>query len=104
MKTVHFCVFIDLKLQIFSCTLYIVFAVVEAKRGTVRPENTMLFEDDNSDSENEDVVETLPKPSIKVQGFSPPAFPSPEPLLKPTVRSFADLDLTKVSSFVLLFF
>ncbi|XP_070110913.1 ankyrin repeat domain-containing protein 26 isoform X40 [Equus caballus] len=68
---------------------------IEAKRGTVRPENTMLFEDDNSDSENEDVVETLPKPSIKVQGFSPPAFPSPEPLLKPTVRSFADLDLTK---------
>ncbi|XP_046535314.1 ankyrin repeat domain-containing protein 26 isoform X4 [Equus quagga] len=68
---------------------------IEAERGTVRPENTMLFEDDNSDSENEDVVETLPKPSIKVQGFSPPAFPSPEPLLKPTVRSFADLDLTK---------
>nr|XP_044617962.1 ankyrin repeat domain-containing protein 26 isoform X13 [Equus asinus] len=68
---------------------------IEAKRGTVRPENTMLFEDNNSDSENEDVVETLPKPSIKVQGFSPPAFPSPEPLLKPTVRSFADLDLTK---------
>ncbi|XP_014639086.1 PREDICTED: ankyrin repeat domain-containing protein 26 [Ceratotherium simum simum] len=68
---------------------------IESKRDIVRPENRTLFEDNNSDSENEGVVETLPKPSIKVQGFSHFAFPSPEPLLKPSMRPFADLDLTK---------
>ncbi|KAG8519330.1 Ankyrin repeat domain-containing protein 26, partial [Galemys pyrenaicus] len=63
---------------------------IEAKGGIMRSESRSLFEDNNSDSENEDVVETLPKPSIKVQDFSHPAFPSPEPL-----KSFAILEHTK---------
>uniref|UniRef100_G3T8H1 Ankyrin repeat domain containing 26 n=1 Tax=Loxodonta africana TaxID=9785 RepID=G3T8H1_LOXAF len=52
---------------------------MEEKPNIVRPEKRTLFEDSNSDSEVADVVETLPKPSFKVQGFSHPAFPSPDP-------------------------
>ncbi|XP_026977449.1 ankyrin repeat domain-containing protein 26 isoform X2 [Sagmatias obliquidens] len=67
---------------------------IEAKCGIVRPEKRTFFEDNSSDSENEDVVETFPKPSIRLQGVSHPAFPSPEPLPKP-LKSLADLGLTK---------
>ncbi|XP_060048334.1 ankyrin repeat domain-containing protein 26 isoform X2 [Erinaceus europaeus] len=63
---------------------------IEAKSGVVSPENRALFEDSNSDSENEDVVESPPK----VQDFSYPAFPPTEPLLKP-LKSSATLGLTK---------
>ncbi|XP_054550799.1 ankyrin repeat domain-containing protein 26 isoform X7 [Talpa occidentalis] len=63
---------------------------IQAKCAIMRPESRSLFEDNNSESENEDVVETLSKPSIKVQDFSHPAFPSPEPL-----KSLAILDHTK---------
>ncbi|XP_012588223.1 PREDICTED: ankyrin repeat domain-containing protein 26 isoform X2 [Condylura cristata] len=63
---------------------------IEAKCGTMRPESRSLSEDNNSDSENEDIVETLPKPPIKAQEFSHPVFPSTEPL-----TSLAVLDHTK---------
>uniref|UniRef100_A0A8C3VRQ4 Ankyrin repeat domain-containing protein 26 n=1 Tax=Catagonus wagneri TaxID=51154 RepID=A0A8C3VRQ4_9CETA len=68
--------------------------IIEAKCGIMRPESSTFFEDNNSDSENEDVVETFPKPSINVQDFSHSAFPSPEPLLKP-FKSLTGLGLTK---------
>ncbi|XP_060016436.1 ankyrin repeat domain-containing protein 26 [Lagenorhynchus albirostris] len=67
---------------------------IEAKCGIVRPEKRTFFEDNSSDSENEDVVETFPKPSVRLQGVSHPAFPSPEPLPKP-LKSLAGLGLTK---------
>ncbi|KAM9093533.1 ankyrin repeat domain-containing protein 26 isoform 2-T2 [Megaptera novaeangliae] len=67
---------------------------IEAKCGIVRPEKRTFFEDNSFDSENEDVVETFPKPSIRLQGVSHPAFPSPEPLPKP-LKSLAGLGLTK---------
>ncbi|XP_057588802.1 ankyrin repeat domain-containing protein 26 isoform X7 [Hippopotamus amphibius kiboko] len=70
---------------------------IEAKCGIVRPESRTFFEDSNSDSENEDVAETFPKPPVRVQGFSHPAFPSPEPLPKP-LKSLAGLGLTKVGA------
>ncbi|XP_047610883.1 ankyrin repeat domain-containing protein 26-like isoform X1 [Phacochoerus africanus] len=68
--------------------------IIEAKCGIVGPENNTFFEDNNSASENEDVVETFPKPSINVQDFSNSAFPSPEPFLKP-FKSLTGLGLTK---------
>ncbi|XP_073935579.1 ankyrin repeat domain-containing protein 30A isoform X2 [Castor canadensis] len=43
-------------------------------------ENRTLFDNSNSDSQNEDVVEILPKTSIKVQSFSLPSFSSPKPM------------------------
>ena len=65
----------------------------------MRPESTTFSEDNNSDREIEDVVETIPEPSPGVQGFSHPAFPLPEPLPQP-LKSLAGLGLTKASCFV----
>ncbi|XP_031532308.2 ankyrin repeat domain-containing protein 26 isoform X3 [Vicugna pacos] len=67
---------------------------IEATYDVLRPGTSTFFEDNNSDSKNEDVVGTFPKPSVKVPGCSHPAYPSPEPLQKP-LKSLAGLDLTK---------
>ncbi|XDA82074.1 hypothetical protein R6Z07M_011958 [Ovis aries] len=66
----------------------------EAECGIVRQESTTFSENNNSDSEIEDVVETFPKPSPGVQGFSHPAFPRPDPLPKP-LKTLAGLGLAK---------
>ncbi|XP_025120243.3 ankyrin repeat domain-containing protein 26 isoform X2 [Bubalus bubalis] len=67
---------------------------MEAKCGIVRPETTTFSEDNDSDSEIEDVVETVPEPSSVVQDFSHPAFPPAEPLPQP-LKSLAGLGLTQ---------
>uniref|UniRef100_A0A4W2HWA3 Uncharacterized protein n=1 Tax=Bos indicus x Bos taurus TaxID=30522 RepID=A0A4W2HWA3_BOBOX len=67
----------------------------QTEHGIVRRESTNFSENNNSDSEIEDVVETLPKPSPGVQGFSHPAFPRPDPLQKP-LKTLAGLGLAKV--------
>ncbi|KAI4584673.1 hypothetical protein MJG53_006207 [Ovis ammon polii x Ovis aries] len=67
---------------------------IEAKCSIMRPESTTFSEDNNSDGEIEDVVETIPEPSPGVQGFSHASFPSPEPLPQP-LKSLAGLGLTK---------
>ncbi|XP_065776975.1 ankyrin repeat domain-containing protein 26-like isoform X2 [Muntiacus reevesi] len=64
----------------------------EAESGIVRWESTTFSENNNSDSEIEDVLETFPKPSPGVQGFPHPAFPRPDPLPKP-LKTLADLGL-----------
>ena len=94
--------FTDLKLQLFSHTLYFVFTVVEEKYGTlgiVKKGNEADRE--NEVRENKVMVETLPKPSAAIQKWSRPDFPSTGPLLKPSVVSLAVIGLTKVSCFVL---
>ncbi|KAM9230297.1 ankyrin repeat domain-containing protein 26 [Dugong dugon] len=68
---------------------------IEEKPSIVRPEKRTLFEDSNSDSEDEDVVETLPKPSFTVQGFSHPAFLPSDPPLKPSLNFSAVPGVTK---------
>ena len=83
----------------YSHVVSLVFTIVEAKCGIVSPESTAFSEDNNSDGEIEDVVETIPEPSPGVRGFSHPAFPSPEPLPQP-LMSLAGLGLTKASCFV----
>ncbi|CAI9153815.1 unnamed protein product [Rangifer tarandus platyrhynchus] len=55
----------------------------EAECGIARRESTTFSENNNSDSDIEDVLETFPKPSPGVQGFPHPAFPRPDPLPKP---------------------
>ncbi|KAL0627472.1 LOW QUALITY PROTEIN: Ankyrin repeat domain-containing protein 26, partial [Plecturocebus cupreus] len=60
---------------------------VEATYGIVRTGNRTSFEDRDSDSQDEVVVESLPTTSIKVQGFSHPTYPSTDPLLKPSHKS-----------------
>nr|XP_036854161.1 ankyrin repeat domain-containing protein 26-like [Manis javanica] len=65
----------------------------EAKR-SVRPHKRTLFEDSNSYSENEEVVETLPKPSVEIQGCSHPSFLFPKSVLKPP-KSLVVLGVTK---------
>lgn len=79
------------------------FTVVEAKHAIVRSENRTLYEDNDFHSENEDVVETFPNTSEKVQGFSQPAFSSREPLLKASPLSSAVIGLRKVSCFICFF-
>lgn len=76
------------------------FTIVEAKYATVRSENRTSYEDNNFHSENEGVVETFPKTSEKIQGFSQPAFSSLEPLLKAPPMSSAVIGFTKVSCFI----
>ncbi|KAB0346079.1 hypothetical protein FD755_024273, partial [Muntiacus reevesi] len=71
----------------------------EAESGIVRRESTTFSENNNSDSEIEDVLETFPKPSPGVQGFPHPAFPRPDPLPKP-LKTLAGLGLAKVSCVV----
>ena len=86
-----------------SHVLSLVFTVVEGKCGIVRPESTTFSEDNNSDREIEDVLETIPEPSPGVQGFSHPAFPSPEPLPQP-LKSLTGFVLQRqVVLFVTLF-
>ncbi|XP_054448000.1 ankyrin repeat domain-containing protein 26 isoform X2 [Pteronotus mesoamericanus] len=68
---------------------------IEAKYAIVRPENRTLYKDNNFHSENEDVVETLPNTSEKVQGFSQPAFLSLEPLLKASEMSLEVIGIPK---------
>ncbi|XP_054572561.1 ankyrin repeat domain-containing protein 26 [Eptesicus fuscus] len=68
---------------------------IEAKYATVRSENRTSYEDNNFHSENENVVETFPNTSEKIQGFSQPAFSSLEPLLKASPMSSAVIGLTK---------
>ncbi|XP_055987992.1 ankyrin repeat domain-containing protein 26 [Sorex fumeus] len=65
----------------------------KAKCGIMRPESRVLFEDNHSDTENEDVLEPLPKPSIQVQDFSHPALTPPETVLNP-LNSLGILHLT----------
>ncbi|XP_070658046.1 ankyrin repeat domain-containing protein 26-like isoform X2 [Bos indicus] len=68
----------------------------EAKCGILRPESTTFSQDNNSDSNVEDVVETFPKPSPWFEGICHPAFPSPEPVPK-LLKSVTGLGRTKHS-------
>nr|XP_054516846.1 ankyrin repeat domain-containing protein 26 isoform X13 [Pan troglodytes] len=68
---------------------------LEATYGTVRTGNRTLFEDRDSDSQDEVVVESLPTTSIKVQGFSNPTYQSPDLLPKPSHKSLANPGLMK---------
>ena len=72
-----------------------VFTAVEATCGILRPESTTLSEDNNSDSNVEDVVETFPKPSPWLEGICYPAFPTPEPVSE-LPKSAAGLGRAKV--------
>ncbi|XP_070638422.1 ankyrin repeat domain-containing protein 26-like [Bos indicus] len=67
------------------------------KCGILRPESTTFSQDSNSDSNVEDVVETVPKPSPWFEGICHPAFPSPEPVSK-LLKSVAGLGRTKQST------
>ncbi|CAI9150352.1 unnamed protein product [Rangifer tarandus platyrhynchus] len=69
---------------------------MEAKCGILRPESTTFSEDNNSDSNIEDVVETFPKPSPWFEGICQPAFPSLEPVPK-LLKSVAGLGPAKQS-------
>lgn len=51
----------------YSHVVSLVFTIVEAKCGIVSPESTAFSEDNNSDGEIEDVVETIPEPSPGVR-------------------------------------
>ena len=97
--------FTDLKLQLFSHTLYFVFIVIERICDSVsRVKKCNEAHHENKVNENKVMVETLPKPSAAIQNSSHPDFPSTGPLLKPSVASVAVIGLTKVSCFVLYIF
>ncbi|XP_053081403.1 ankyrin repeat domain-containing protein 26 isoform X6 [Acinonyx jubatus] len=68
---------------------------MRAKRGSVKAEGGTLSEDNNPDSENEDVGETLSKPPTRDYGDSLPIFPSAKSLLKPSLKTLALLGLPK---------
>ncbi|XP_047408164.1 ankyrin repeat domain-containing protein 26 isoform X3 [Sciurus carolinensis] len=58
----------------------------QAKYGIGQPENRTLFDSSNSDSQNEDMAETLPKISVKIQSFSDSSFSSPDPKQEGTTK------------------
>ncbi|XP_011784771.1 PREDICTED: ankyrin repeat domain-containing protein 26-like, partial [Colobus angolensis palliatus] len=68
---------------------------LEATYGIVRTGSRTLFEDRDSDSQDEVVVDSLPTTSVKVQGFSHPTCQSPDPLPKPSHKSLANPGLIK---------
>ncbi|XP_031508301.1 ankyrin repeat domain-containing protein 26 isoform X12 [Papio anubis] len=68
---------------------------LEATYGIVRTGSRTLFEDRDSDSQDEVVVESLPTTSVKAQGFSHPTCQSPDPLPKPSHKSLANPGLIK---------
>uniref|UniRef100_G1S4T7 Ankyrin repeat domain containing 26 n=1 Tax=Nomascus leucogenys TaxID=61853 RepID=G1S4T7_NOMLE len=68
---------------------------LEATYGIVRTGKRTLFEDRDSDSQDEVVVESLPTTSIEVQGFSHPTYQSPDLLPKPSHKSLANPGLIK---------
>ncbi|XP_055130941.1 ankyrin repeat domain-containing protein 26 isoform X11 [Symphalangus syndactylus] len=68
---------------------------LEATYGIVRTGKRTLFEDRDSDSQDEVVVESLPTTSIEVQGFSHPTYQSPDLLPKPSHESLANPGLIK---------
>ncbi|XP_032099700.1 ankyrin repeat domain-containing protein 26 isoform X11 [Sapajus apella] len=68
---------------------------LEATYDIVRTGNRTSFEDRDSDSQDEVVIESLPTTSIKVQGFSHPTNPLPDPLPKLSHKSLANPGLTK---------
>ncbi|XP_074206143.1 ankyrin repeat domain-containing protein 26-like isoform X3 [Camelus bactrianus] len=70
----------------------------EAKDGVLKPGTGTFFEDDNSNSENEDAVRTVSQPSTEVSGFSHPAFPAPEPLTSSAVLGVTEEEATKPKS------
>ncbi|XP_072800840.1 coiled-coil domain-containing protein 144A-like isoform X2 [Vicugna pacos] len=67
----------------------------EAKDGVLKPGTSTVFEDHNSNSENEDAVRTFSQPSSEVSGFSHPAFPAPEPLTSSVVLGVSEEEATK---------
>ncbi|XP_077011011.1 ankyrin repeat domain-containing protein 26-like isoform X4 [Tamandua tetradactyla] len=69
--------------------------IIEEKHSFVRPENRTLLEGNSSSSEQEDMVETLPQLPVTVQGLSHAVFPSPDPLLKPSLKSSPIPGVTK---------
>ncbi|XP_045391915.1 ankyrin repeat domain-containing protein 26-like [Lemur catta] len=69
---------------------------LEAKYCTVRTDDGIVFEDKICDHPNEDVLESFPTTSAKVQGFSHPSFPSPDAPLKPSFPSLENCGLTEV--------
>uniref|UniRef100_A0A0D9RHS0 Ankyrin repeat domain containing 26 n=1 Tax=Chlorocebus sabaeus TaxID=60711 RepID=A0A0D9RHS0_CHLSB len=68
---------------------------LEATYGIVTTGSRTLFEDRDSDSQDEVVVESLPTTSVKAQGFSHPTCQSPDPLPKPSHKSLANPGLIK---------
>nr|XP_054291668.1 ankyrin repeat domain-containing protein 26 isoform X3 [Pongo pygmaeus] len=68
---------------------------LEATYGIVRTGNRTLFEDGDSDSQDEIVVESLPTTSVKVRDFSHPTNQSPDLLPKLSHKSLANPGLIK---------
>ncbi|XP_078308731.1 ankyrin repeat domain-containing protein 26-like [Panthera onca] len=65
------------------------------KRGTMKPEDGTLSEDNNPDSENKDMAETLSKTPVRVYGDPLPVLPSSKSLLKPSLKTVDVLGLAK---------
>ncbi|XP_043427901.1 ankyrin repeat domain-containing protein 26-like isoform X2 [Prionailurus bengalensis] len=68
------------------------------KRGTMKPGDGTLSEDNHPHSENKDMAETLSKPPVRVYGDPLPVLPSSKSLLKPSLKMLAVLGLAKSMS------
>nr|XP_031542810.1 ankyrin repeat domain-containing protein 26-like [Vicugna pacos] len=62
----------------------------EAKDGVLKPGTSTFFEDNNTNSENEDAVRNFSQPSTEVSGFSHPPFPAPESLSSSAVLGVSE--------------
>uniref|UniRef100_A0A7N4PN47 Ankyrin repeat domain 26 n=1 Tax=Sarcophilus harrisii TaxID=9305 RepID=A0A7N4PN47_SARHA len=93
---------LDFTTKICSCTLLFVFNIVDEKSSTVNTEHRTFLGHHQSDSEKEDMTDSLPKPSSQAQCSPHPAHPSLRSFSKSSHMMSTLLAINKVIMFIII--